>query len=260
MIFRNNAGLKYFQFQSLLQENITQAVFTRKGGVSPKPWNSLNLGNTVGDDPVNVEANKQILLESIEYSSKQLVQVHQVHSAHIIKADRPQGNTTNPERGDAIITNKPGLLMIMRFADCVPIFLYDPVKHAAAIAHAGWKGTINEVAFATVLEMVKQFGSRPADLIAGIGPSIGPDHYQIGEEVINEVRSTYLEDSNQILNNDDDGVKLDLWIANEISLTRAGVNKIEIAGICTACDLEDWYSHRGEEGKTGRFGAVLGLR
>ena len=260
MIIRNNAGLKYFQFESLLNENIIQAVFSRRGGVSPPPWNSLNLGSTVGDDPENVEANKLRLLDSIGYSPKQIAQVHQVHSALVRKADKPQGNATKPERGDAIITNKPGLLMVMRFADCVPIFIYDPVKHAAAIVHAGWKGTIKSVAFEAVRRMVKQYGSKPKELIAGIGPSIGPDHYQIGEGVISEVMRTFPDQSNQILIIDNDSVKLDLWKANELTLSRAGVNNIEIAGICTACELEDWYSHRGEKGKTGRFGAVLGLR
>ena len=116
MIVQNTAGLKYFQFESLKNENIIQAVFTRRGGVSPPPWNSLNLGNTVGDDPENVRANKVKLLEVVGYSSKQIAQVHQVHSAQVIKADEPQGNFPKPERGDAIITNKPGILLVMRFA------------------------------------------------------------------------------------------------------------------------------------------------
>jgi len=260
MISREAAGLRYFQFESLLSENLTQAVFSRKGGVSPIPWSSLNLGGTVGDEPDRVSENKNKLLAAIGYSHSQLAQIHQVHSAHVQIVNKPMGRNSVLAQGDAMISNTPGLLMIMRFADCVPILFFDPVKNAAGIAHAGWKGTVKEVVIAVVNELESQFGTNPADLLTGIGPSIGPDHYEIGDEVIEKVKSTFNNNWDQILIIGPDSVKLDLWEANKISLRNAGVKHIETAEICTACSVKDWYSHRAENGITGRFAAVIGLK
>ncbi len=257
---RENAGIKYFQFESLISKNLTQAVFSRHGGVSPVPWNSLNLGNTVGDDSTRVEENKNKLLSSIGYITNQLAQIRQVHSAHVEVVDKPVNRNAVLAQGDAMISNTTGLLMLMRFADCVPIMFFDPVNKAAGIAHAGWKGTVKEVAISAVSKMEKQFGTNPSDLIVGIGPSIGPDHYEIGEDVVEEVKRTFPHRWDQILITVFDRVKLDLWEANRISLKKAGVKHIETAKICTACNVNDWYSHRGEKGKTGRFAAVIGLK
>lgn len=259
MITQKTAGLKYFQFETLLFNELTQAIFSRLGGVSPTPWKSLNLGGTVGDDPDRVQKNKEKLLGAIGYSSRQLSQVHQVHSAKVVVVTETDNNKSELTQADAMITNIPGILLLMRFADCVPILFYDPVKKAAGIAHAGWQGTVKEVAFATVNEMEKQFGTNPSDLIAGIGPSIGPDHYQVGIDVIDAVKNTYGDNWEQILTPGPD-VKFNLWKANEISMRKAGVIDIETAGICTDCSVEEWFSHRGENGKTGRFAAVIGLK
>ena len=260
MINRKLDGLKYYQFETLLFNELTQAVFSRLGGGSPIPWKSLNLGGTVGDDPVRVQKNKDILLGAIGYSSKQLSQVHQVHSAKVEIVTGPDNNKSGLPQADAMITNIPGILLLMRFADCVPILFYDPVNKAAGIAHAGWQGTVKEVAFAVVNEMKKQYGTNPSDLIAGIGPSIGPDHYQIGIDVIDAVKDTYGNNWDQVLTPGPDEVKFNLWKANEITLRKAGVNDIETAGICTFCSVAEWFSHRGENGKTGRFAAVIGLK
>lgn len=249
--------VKYLQFETLTFPGLTQAIFTRHGGLSKTPWSSLNLGGTVGDNPDTVGKNLLILLQTIGYKEGQLVQVRQVHSATVVVADRHMDAV---REGDAIITNTPGLLLLMRFADCVPIQFYDPVNRVAGIAHAGWQGTVKEVSYHTVREMEKQFGSIPADLLVGIGPSIGPDHYVIGDDVIEIAEEAFQEKKDAILHKDSDGVKLDLWQANKISLQRAGVQNIEIAGICTACSTGDWYSHRGEKGRTGRFAAVIGLK
>ena len=260
MISRETAGLRYFQFESLLSDKLTQAVFSRKGGVSPNPWSSLNLGSTVGDEPVRVSENKNKLLAAIGYSPNKLAQIHQVHSAHVHVVNKPVGENSVLAQGDAMISDTPGLLMLMRFADCVPILFFDPVKNAAGIAHAGWKGTVNEVVIAAVNEFKNQFGTDPSDLITGIGPSIGPDHYEIGDQVIEEIKCTFQNYWDQILITGPDSVKLDLWEANKISLRKAGVKHIEMAEICTACAVKDWYSHRAENGRTGRFAAVIGLK
>ena len=256
MIINEYNGIKYFKFETLGFPGVTQAVFTRHGGFSQMPWNSLNLGGTVGDDPDHVKGNLELLLQSLGCRSEQLVQVRQISSANVIVANSPMDAKY---KADAIITNTPGLLLLMRFADCVPILFVDPVKKAVGIAHAGWRGTVNQVSFHTVRAMEINFGTNPSDLFTAIGPSIGPDHYAVGADVIERVEDVFSDTSNEILLKDEDGVKLDLWGANKISLRKAGIENIEISEICTGCNTEDWYSHREENGKTGRFAAVIGL-
>ncbi|HNS38439.1 MAG TPA: polyphenol oxidase family protein, partial [Anaerolineaceae bacterium] len=136
---------------------------------------------------------------------------------------------------------------------------YDPKKQVVGIAHAGWQGTVKKIASATVLAMQKHYGCLPDDIWAGIGPSIGPDHYEVGPDVIEQVRQTFGAHSDEILISVNSRTHLNLWLANKIVLNESGVNTVSIAGECTACHLEDWYSHRGEHGKAGRFGAVLAL-
>lgn len=126
------------------------------------------------------------------------------------------------------------------------------------MAHAGWRGTVQGVSGELVRAMAAAFGSRPADMFAGIGPSIGPEHYQVGEEVVAAVESRFSTLDGLIARNPRDGTAyLDLWAANRLDLERAGVSQIEIAGLSTASHTAEFYSHRAEKGRTGRFGAVI---
>ena len=129
-----------------------------------------------------------------------------------------------------------------------------------ALAHAGWMGTLRDVATATVEAMKKNYGCNPADMIAGIGPSIGPDHYEIGADVILQVMQKYGDDSELFLKSHYGKIHFNLWEANRVALEQAGVGQIEVSGICTACHTDDWYSHRAEKGRTGRFGALISLQ
>jgi hypothetical protein len=127
------------------------------------------------------------------------------------------------------------------------------------ISHAGWLGTVRDVAGATVDMMSERYGSNPADIIACIGPSIGPDHYEVGDDVITQVHQTFGGDASLVLPLHNEKIHFDLWKANQYLLERAGIRHIELAGICTACHTDDWFSHRAEKGKTGRFGALISL-
>ena len=142
-------------------------------------------------------------------------------------------------------------------ADCVPVVLHDPVRHALGLAHAGWQGTVARIASATVGAMVAQFGSDPAHVVAAIGPSIGPDEYEVGEDVVARARAAY-GDAAPILHT---GGKtyFDLWAANEHDLRSAGVTQVEVAGISTARHLDEFYSHRVAR-DTGRFATIAMLR
>ena len=260
MITRHQGSLKYLQFENLQDYPLVQGIFTRQGGVSPPPWSSLNIGGTVADQPERVLENKQRLLAAVGFEPQETYEVWQVHSAKVVKAEAPLKSFQGIQKADAIITDQPGLLLLMRFADCVPIFLYDPVHRAAGMVHAGWKGTASRAASTAVRAMRDHFGTVPEDVLAGIGPSIGPDHYQIGKEVVEAYESSFGNRAAELYEEEDGLVKLNLWAANELDLNEVGVEQVEVAGICTACHLDDWYSHRRERGETGRFGAVLGLR
>lgn len=260
MAFAETQGLRYFNFSGFPPEKLVHAVFTRIGGVSPEPWDSLNVGGTVGDERTRVIENRLRSFQAVDRNPQSMFDVWQVHSADVVIANAPH-NFSPPEfKADAIITENPEVTLFMRFADCTPILLFDPVNRAVGIAHAGWMGTVKHIASATVNAMRAAFGTQPADLIAGIGPSIGADHYLIGPDVTTRVIEAFHEDAAQLLVRREDGVYFDLWEANKLSLAKAGVKQIEISGLCTACHPEDWYSHRAEKGNTGRFGAIIGLR
>jgi hypothetical protein len=258
MPFGQAGELRLYHLECLNQPGVIHAAFTRRGGVSPAPWASLNLGGTVGDDRLRVLENKRRLLEAVGRAPQSLFEVWQVHSADVVHARAPRGQEPL-QQADGIISDHPGVTLLMRFADCVPIFLFDPHKRAVGLAHAGWLGTVRRTAVHVVRAMAQAFGSRAVDLIAGIGPSIGPDHYPVGAEVVEAVRQTLGARADEALHSANGEVRLDLWTANRMLLEEAGVRAVEVAGVCTACNPSDWYSHRGEAGRTGRFGALLAL-
>lgn len=250
------AELRYFQFESLTHPRIQHAIFTRQGGVSPAPWSSLNFGASVGDPIDRVLENKQRALSAVGCPAGSEFDVWQVHSGKVVRAERPRGGEP-PQKADGIVSNAAGLTLVMRFGDCVPILIIDPVGGSIGMAHAGWLGTTRRIAAELVRQLQLQFGARPEDMRAGIGPSIAAHHYPVGPEVVDQVRANLGADSEQVLQAHNGDVQFDLWRANRLQLEQAGVGSIELAAICTACHLEDWYSHRGESGRTGRFGAVL---
>ena len=259
MPFHERGGLRYYVFPSLSLPDLTHAVFTRHGGVSPPPWEALNLGGTVGDAPERVSENRRRAFQAVGRSLDSLYDVWQVHSARVVRVTAPLSSREEIIKADAMVTDCDDVTLFMRFADCVPVFLFDPVKRAIGLAHAGWQGTVRNVARATVEALQAHYGTQPEHILAGIGPSIGPDHYEIGPDVIEKVEAAFPEEASSLLLSTDGTVKLDLWKANQRSLEQAGVDHVDVAGICTACHVEAWYSHRAENGQTGRFGALIGL-
>lgn len=251
-------AFRFFQFETLTDPCLTHAIFSRHGGVSPEPWHSLNVGATVGDDHRRVRENRRRIFSLMKRDPDSLYDVWQIHSARYVVAQEPRKDKPY-HQADAIITDAPGVTLMMRFADCVPIMLYDPNQHVIGLAHAGWLGTIRGVAKSTVQGMVDTFDSEPTEIRAGLGPSIGPDHYEIGDDVVSKVRETLKAEAVRYLRSNHTSTYFDLWVANYDQLRQMGIRQIEIAEICTACHLEDWYSHRAENGQTGRFGALIGL-
>ena len=199
MSFSNINKLKFYQFNTFPVNTIKQAIFTRHGGVSPHPWMSLNLGGTVGDDRKNILENRKLLFDSFNLPVDSLYDVWQVHSDIVITVEKPRGLDNDPVKADAIITKNPKVTLFMRFADCVPIFLYDPVMNVVGMVHAGWEGTVKKIASITVQAMQEQFGCNPQDILAGIGPSICATHYEIKQDVADQVRMAFGSESSLIL-------------------------------------------------------------
>ncbi|MGE5250713.1 MAG: peptidoglycan editing factor PgeF [Bacteroidota bacterium] len=259
MPFRESNGLRYWSFESF-PSSVLHGVISRRGGVSPAPWESLNVGGTVGDDKARVRENRFRSFSAFERDLASIHDVWQVHSADAVFADAPIAPGAALTQADIILTDRPEVTLYMRFADCVPVLLHDPAKQVIGIAHAGWLGTVRGVARAAVEAMHRRYGSRPADILAGIGPSIGPDHYEVGPDVTARVERAFGQDAGSLIESRGGRTYFDLWAANRLELQRAGVVHIESSGICTACHLEDWFSHRAEKGKTGRFGALMALQ
>ncbi len=258
MTFVERDGIRYFQFDSF-PSWLKQAVFTRQGGVSPAPWESLNVGGTVGDDAARVRENRGRSFAALRRQVDSLFDVWQVHSADAAFAEAPRAAGEDYQKADIIFTDRPEVTLYMRFADCVPVLLLDPVRAVIGMAHAGWLGTVRGATAAAVRAMSVHYGTKPGEILAAIGPSIGPDHYAVGPDVVARVREAFPADADGFLERRNGRTFLDLWAANRVQLQTAGVEKIEAADICTACHLEDWFSHRAEKGKTGRFGALLAL-
>jgi YfiH family protein len=160
------------------------------------------------------------------------------------------------------VTDEPGTYLWLGFADCTPVLLYDPIQRAIGLAHAGWRGTVGHVVARTVEAMLREFGTRPADLLAGIGPAIGPCCYQVGPEVASAVRTAFPDDPDLLTPDGSDRMRLNLPGANARLLTRLGVpaEQVELSDLCTACRTDLCFSHRAEAGRTGRLAAVIGLR
>jgi YfiH family protein len=253
-----SGALRSFQFRSLQVPGVEHAIFTRHGGVSPVPWQSLNVGGLVGDDPACVAANRLRMFDALHRPAESLASVWQVHSDRVIVIDAPS-NGRESEKADGMVTDRPGVTLMMRFADCVPILAFDPARRVLGMAHAGWKGTLARIASRLVETLHQAYGTQGQNLLVGIGPSIAAHHYPVGPEVVQQVVDTFGQRGEAFLEARDGEVRFDLWAANRWLLEVAGVTQIEISGICTACHTEDWYSHRGEAGRTGRFGALMHL-
>lgn len=250
----------YYQFDMWRNAPFQHGVFTRHGGVSAAPYGTLNIGSTVGDDIQAVRQNHQRIYDVLNVKAENACSVWQVHGADTVIATAPPQGRKWINRADGLVTNLKGYPLLMRYADCVPILYFDPMHEVIGIAHAGWRGTLAGAQTSVIETMQSAFGSQPADIQVGIGPSIGPDNFQVGEEVVAAFQERFGDLDGLMKRSPDDGTAyINLWEANRRILAEAGVQHIEIAEICTYAATDDFFSHRAENGKTGRFGAVISL-
>jgi len=267
-------GLRVYRFESLPADRVEAFVSTRVGGVSRPPYDSLNLALHVGDVDGDVVANRQRLFGAYGLPLERSVWCAQPHGADVVvvtEQELPHRAGGRRDRGafsqaevvpgvDAAITNLVGVPLCVMVADCVPIMLYDERHHAAGIVHAGWRGTVARIASRAVRTMEEHYGTDPASLRAALGPSIGPDSFEVGPQVVAAVREAY-GDAPFVRATRARRALLDLWEANAADLESAGVgrDRIEIAGISTTDSLDELYSHRAN-GRSGRFLACVMLR
>lgn len=260
MISHDFGNLRYFTFESFPKEKIYHGIFTRSGGISPGTFSSLNVGESAGDTRENVVENRRRIFQVFDHSLDSIYDVWQIHSDQVKFTNQPRKLGSKHEQADAILTDSKGVSLFMQFADCVPILIYDPVNNIIGIVHAGWQGNVKRIVQNAVRYMIETFSSDPELILAGIGPSIGPDHYEVGKNVIIEVDEKLKDIRSEVLVTKNGKTYFDLWKSNELLLFQSGVKKIEVAGICTACNLDEWYSYRLEGQKSGRFGVFMSLK
>ena len=265
---------------------------TRRGGRSrfycdDDAQGELNLGFTPEDDRETVAQNRRLFAEAVSGDpSTPLVDVHQIHSNLVLLARAADASRQKPRSADGLMTDEPGLLVGIRTADCIPILVADRKRRAVAAFHAGWRGTVQRIVESGIGRMGLQFGSRPEDLVAAIGPGIGPCCYAVGEEVLSSFESQFAyarELFREVYDSDPVRIKypmlfmtqrapghseigpslhLNLVEANRRQLLAAGLKPraIHLVGGCTSCQRELFFSHRGSEGHAGRMMSVIGIR
>lgn len=259
-------GVWFGEFTTLSAQGIKHGISTRLGGQSLAPFDSLNLGLHVGDDAETVWKNRQAFCHAVGLSAKKIVTAEQVHGDRVKEiflqdAGRGAQHYSEAIKGtDALITNVPDLPLMLFFADCVPVLIFDPIGKAIGISHAGWKGTVAKIGQKTVLAMQEQYSTNPADCLVAIGPSIGPCCYEVDAYVIEKLQANF-ENWKTLVTLKDEHWQFNLWEANRQQLIEIGITEsnISVSGICTACNTQIFYSHRAEAGNTGRLGAIISL-
>lgn len=268
-VLKKQGSLTFYTIPLFTATNLVVHGFTtRFGGISSGDYGSLNLGLHVGDDQDAVLENRRRVCQALDVDFKNLVAGNQVHGDEIMvvtKEHLGRGHDSM-ERAlpnvDALITNQVGVPLSSYYADCVPLFFLDPVNMVVGLAHAGWKGTVSSIAAKTVAKMNLEYGSKPADILAGIGPSIGACCYIVGNQVIERLSSAFNFWHELVKNCGDDHWMLDLWETNRRVLLAAGLKdeNIAVAGICTSCNSDFLFSHRASGGSAGRMASLIMLK
>jgi hypothetical protein len=256
--------LPIWQFDHLSKhENILHYISGREGGISQGAFESLNLSFSVSDPPENIRENRRRLADELGIKSGAFIFPHQTHSANIKVVTTSNEKETDLSDTDGLITSTPNVFISVLTADCVPLIFYDPTKQVLGVVHSGWRGTVKGIAREMIKKLTTEFNCKPSDILVGIGPSIGPDTYEVGDEVIASVKATFGNEADLVLKNEHrHKAYLNLWKANRILLEHMRVppENIEKAYICTYTDNEMFFSARRLGNDCGRFGAGIMLK
>ena len=243
----------FYQFPRLSScRQLMHGIFTRHGGVSSPPFNTLNVSHSVGDRQGNVTENLKKIRDAIK--AEDIVHMKQSHGDGIfVLRQKESAQFNKAPSADAMITDVPGIALLVKLADCQVTIIYDPDRNVIANVHCGWRGNVQNILGRVVARMKEEFGCEKSDLLAAIGPSLGPccSEFVSHKDIFPEVFERFTVQENHF----------DLWAVSCWQLQRAGLQEknIEVAGVCTRCRTDLFYSYRGE-GKTGRFGTVAMLQ
>lgn len=274
-------GLHYKNHEKILEERVVSGVpllvfplleetgvvkhgfTTRLGGVSKGPCSSMNISTTRGDDPEAVEENKHRLSAALGIRVEDMTFTHQTHTVRVAVVEEKDRGTRFSQT-DGMVTNVPGICLVTFYADCVPLYLVDPVKKVIGLSHSGWRGTVNRMGQVTLEKMQRVYGTDPGDVVAAIGPSICQDCYEVSEDVVEAFRESFAKEQWQDLfyQKENGKYQLDLWKANEIIFREAGVKPehIAVTNVCTHCNPDLLFSHRSAGEKRGNLSALLALK
>ena len=240
--------------------SVPHAFTTRRGGVSTGSQASLNLAVGRGDSEENVESNLRTLAFYLGYDAEKYVMTRQIHSdivRVVTDADCAGFFHRDYPECDALVTNTPEVTLLVFTADCTPLLFHDPVTGAVGAAHAGWRGTAQNIGAKTVEAMVKNFGCDPADIRAAIGPNLGQCHFETDMDVPAAMTAAYGEEVLPLIRQKGEKYYPDLKAINALALRRAGLRHIEISSACTWCESDRFWSHRVTKGDRGSQGAVI---
>lgn len=246
---------------------IVHGFSSREGGVSGGFYRTMNLGITTDDDKEKIIENYRIFCDTLKVDVNKVVIGQLTHEANVrnVTAKDAGCGLLKPftyERIDGLLTNEPGLVLTATFADCVPVFFYDPVQKVVGIAHSGWRGTVKEIAGKMVEQMVSDYGCKAENIHAGIGPSIGMCCFEVDEDTFYAFTDLlYLEDG-WYYEKENGHYDIDLWRVIWSTLTNRGVlpEHISVSGICTCCNSSVLFSHRASKGKRGAMAGMISIK
>lgn len=257
-------GVTFYTIPSFHETGLTRHGFsTRYGGVSKGYFTSMNLAIARGDRCENVLENYRRFCAAVGTSADSTVFTNQVHKDHVREATPEDiGKGLFRERGyeaDGLMTDRAGIAMVAHFADCTPVYLLDPVKKAAALVHCGWRGTAALIAFKAVARMCERYGSRASDILAGIGPCIGPCCFETDDDVQRAMVLAMGENADPFMRRQGEKWHVDLAQINAKQLVLAGLlpRNVTLSGLCTCCLHDEFFSHRKTGGNRGAQAALL---
>lgn len=278
LIYKNTAHIfdeveketPYLEYPLFQKTGIVKSAFsTRLGGVSEGYYSSLNLSFDRGDDPAKVLENFKRIGASMGVAVEDMVLSKQTHTTNVrVVTEEDKGKGVIRERDytdvDGMITNVPGICLVTSYADCVPLYFVDPVKKAIGLSHSGWRGTVGKIGKNTVQLMQENFGSKPEDLLAAVGPSVCMDCYEVSEDVIGQFKEAFESKYWQELfyKKENGKYQLNLWKANELIFLESGIlpEHMAITNVCTHCNSKILYSHRTMGNNRGNLCAFLALK
>lgn len=265
---REKNGVVYFTFPIFDQYDLVHGFSTKTGGVSEGEFASMNLSFNRNDERERVLENHRRFAEAVGYETEHLVLSDQIHETKVVKVTRDDCGKgiyrdSDLKGVDGLMTQDEKVALMTFYADCVPLFFYDPVQKVVASSHSGWRGTVAKMGAVTVRRMGEVYGCRPEDIIAVVGPSICQDCYEVSEDVVDEFAKCFPAEQMKELAiaKEDHKYQLDLWRANEWILREAGIKQehLQVSGMCTCCHHDLLFSHRYTKGRRGNLAGVITL-